>query len=135
VRRRVAWCGNSRGGRGARSGDMWGGRGAWRGDTWSGRSVRGRGRVRRGRRVRCGSCRAAVPASWLLRLCRARRRRGSADDEQSRDANIVLEHGTTSCVVRRQLTSELARGFRTARRTRARNSMTNCSESPHLTRN
>jgi hypothetical protein len=130
VRRRVARCGNSGGGRGARSGDMWGDRGARRGDMWSRRSMRGRGRARRSRRVRRGSCRAAVPASWLLRLRRARRRHGGADDEQSRDANIALEHDTTSCVPRRQLTSEPARGFRTARRTRARSSMTNCSESP-----
>jgi len=95
---------------------MWRGRSAGRGDMWNRRNMRGWGRARR------GSCRAAMPASRLLRLRRARRRHGSADDEQSRDANIALEHGTTSCVVRRlrrlQLTSEPACRFRIARRTR-----------------
>jgi hypothetical protein len=96
---------------------MWSGRGARRGDMWSRRNMRGRGRARRSRRVRRGSCRAAVPASRLLRLRRARRRHGSADDEQSRDANIALEHGTTSSSVVNS-TSEPACRFRTARRTR-----------------
>jgi len=112
---RLARCGDMWRGRAAGRGDVWGGCGMrrgdargrdmwrWRGNMWSRRNMRGRGRARRSRRVRRGSCRAAVPAAWLLRLRRARRCHGSADDEQSRDANIALEHGTTSRVVRRQI--------------------------------
>jgi len=133
-------CGDAWSGRGVRRGNArwrvaWRGRGMRRGDMWSGRNMRSRGRAWCSRRVWRGSCRAAVPASWLLRLRRARRRHGGADNEQSRDANIALKHGTTSRVVRRQLTSDPACWFRTTPHTRDRSSMTNCSESPHLAEN
>jgi hypothetical protein len=64
-----------------------------------------------------------------MRLRRCRRRHGRAEDEHSREADVGLEHGNTSCVAR-DTTCEPARRFRAARHPRATQSMTICSELP-----